>query len=220
MEEQNLSTSKQAILDAAQELLGQYGYAGLSMRELAQASGLAKATIYHYFHDKEEIFRQVMERDMRLVHEHIVAAIENETSACGKLQAFIATYFALVHERRTSIMSVMREISKHKELFREVICAHRHTHLSPLMNLIQQGIDEGVFRPTNVEYTTYSLLGMLNSLAVFPLFNEEGLDAHLGEAESQQAATEHILQLILSGIQAPAQPAPELSTELPSGSSR
>ncbi len=211
MEEQNLSTSKQAILDAAQELVGQYGYAGLSMRELAQASGLAKATIYHYFQDKEEIFRQVMERDMRLVHAHILAAIDKETSSLGKLQAFIYTYFSLVHERRTIIMSVMREISKNKELFREVICAHRHTHLSPLMDLIQQGIDEGVFRPVNVEYTTYSLLGMLNSLAVFPLFGEESLDAQTNEEESQRAATEHILQLILGGIQAPAPASPRIT---------
>jgi len=208
MEEQNLSTSKQAILDAAQALLVQYGYAGLSMRELALASGLAKATIYHYFQDKEEIFRQVLERDMRSVHEHIAAAVDKEENALPKLRAFVYTHFSLLHERRTTIMSVMREIGKNKELFRDVMCTHRNTHLAPLMNIIQQGIDEGVFRPMNVEYTTYSLFGMINALAVFPLFAQEASVtdsvADIGSDTNINAeAAEHILQLILGGIQMP-----------------
>ncbi len=200
MEEQNLSTSKQAILDAAQALLVQYGYAGLSMRELALASGFAKATIYHYFQDKEEIFRQVLERDMRNVRNHVVAAISQEKSALAKLRAFVYTHFALLHERRTTIMSVMHEISKNKELFHEVMCTHRNTHLAPLMSIMQQGIDEGSFRPMNVEYTAYSLVGMINALAVFPSFTQELIT---GETDINTEAAEHILQLILGGIQMP-----------------
>ncbi len=212
MEEQNLSTSKQAILDAAQALLVQYGYAGLSMRELALASGLAKATIYHYFQDKEEIFRQVLERDMRNVHEHIAAAVDKEENALPKLRAFVYTHFSLLHERRTTIMSVMRELGKNKELFHDVMCTHRNMHLAPLMNIIQQGIDEGIFRPMNVEYTTYSLFGMINALAVFPLFNQEAAAGATssnasgetsGDSSINAEAAEHILQLILGGIQMP-----------------
>lgn len=202
MEEQTLTTSKQAILDAAQALLVQYGYAGLSMRELALASGLAKATLYHYFQDKEEIFRQVIERDMRNVHEHIVAAIEKEDNSLAKFRAFVYTHFTLLHERRTTIMSVIRELGKHKEMFHDIMCSHRKTHLMPLMKIIQQGIDEGIFRPVNVEYTTYSLFGMINALAVFPLFHQEapGDETNIN-TDMNTEAVEHILQLILGGIQ-------------------
>lgn len=199
MEEQTRSTSKQAILDAAQDLLARHGYAGLSMRELALESGLAKATIYHYFQDKEEIFRQVLERDMRTVHEHVIAAMAKEESCLARLRAVIYTYFSLMHARRTIIMGVLREVHENKQLFREVMCSHRRTHLSPLMALIQQGVDEGLFRPVNVEYTTYSLLGMINTFVVFQLYLN---DNHM--TESDEAVAEHILQLILQGIQMPA----------------
>ncbi|MCE7980738.1 MAG: TetR/AcrR family transcriptional regulator [Caldilinea sp. CFX5] len=200
MEEQTLSTSKQAILDAAQALLARHGYAGLSMRELAIESGLAKATIYHYFQDKEEIFRQVLERDMLTVQEHLLRAIAAENGALAKLRAVVYTLFALMHARRTIIMSVLRELGENKQVFHEVICAHRDTHLRLLMGLIQAGIDEGVFRPVNVEYTTYSLLGMINTFVFFRLYLS---DADVNNITIDAAAAEHTLQLILEGLQKP-----------------
>lgn len=205
MEEQTLSTSKQAILDAAQDLLARHGYAGLSMRELAIESGLAKATIYHYFQDKEEIFRQVLERDMRTVHEHILAAVAQEEGCLAKLRAFVYTMFSLMHARRSIIMSVLRELGENKQLFHEVVCAHRRTHLRPLMDLIQQGVDEGIFRPVNIEYTTYSLLGMINAFVAFkfylhdPLETDQDRQAFTFDAD----AAEHTLRLILEGLQRP-----------------
>jgi len=200
MEEQTISTSKQTILDAAQALLARHGYAGLSMRELALESGLAKATIYHYFQDKEEIFRQVLERDMQSVHEHLLRAIAAESSSLAKLRAVIYTLFSLMQARRTIMMSVLRELGENKQVFHEVICAHRDTHLKLLMELIQAGIDEGVFRPVNVEYTTYSLLGMINTFVFFRLYLT---DAHVKPLDSDADAAEHTLQLLLEGLQRP-----------------
>lgn len=201
MEEQTLSTSKQAILDAAQALLARHGYAGLSMRELALESGLAKATIYHYFQDKEEIFRQVLERDMLTVHEHLQRAMAAESGSLAKLGAVVNTLFSLLHARRTIMMSVLRELGENKQVFHEVICAHRDTHLRLLMGLIQAGIDEGVFRPVNVEYTTYSLLGMINTFVFFRLYLT---DADIHQTNSDADAAEHTLRLLLEGLQRPA----------------
>lgn len=202
MEEQTLSTSKQAILDAAQDLLARHGYAGLSMRELAIESGLAKATIYHYFQDKEEIFRQVLERDMRTVHEHVVSAIDKEEGCLAKLRAFVYTMFSLMHARQSIIMSVLRELAENKQLFREVMCTHRQTHLGPLMALIQQGVDEGIFRSVNVEYTTYSLLGMINAFVAFKFYLHDPNAADLGNLSVtiSDDVAEHTLQLILEGL--------------------
>jgi TetR/AcrR family transcriptional regulator, cholesterol catabolism regulator len=225
MEEQTISTSKQAILDAAQDLLARHGYAGLSMRELALESRLAKATIYHYFQDKEEIFRQVLERDMHTAHDHVVAAMAKEAGCVAKLRAAIYAYFSLMHARRAIIMSVMREIGENKPLLRDMMCHNRNLHLGPLMKLIQQGIDEGIFRPVNVEYTTYSLLGMINAFVIFQFYQSEAtinganstvvnpIDSQFDRNSaggSGEEVAEHTLQLILQGLQtaAPIQNAP------------
>jgi AcrR family transcriptional regulator len=48
------------ILDAALALMSEQGSAGASMRQLAAASGLNVATIYHYFPSKAHVLRSVM----------------------------------------------------------------------------------------------------------------------------------------------------------------
>lgn len=47
------------ILDAALALMSEQGSAGASMRQLATASGLNVATIYHYFPSKADVLRSV-----------------------------------------------------------------------------------------------------------------------------------------------------------------
>ena len=91
-------------------------------------------------------------------------------------------------------------------MLHEMICSHRTLHLGPLMNLIQQGIDEGVFRPVNVEYTTYSLLGMINAFVIFQLYHNEAntSESNTHETNTSEDVAEHTLRLILGGLQIPA----------------
>lgn len=142
---------------------------------------------------------------MRTVHEDILAAVAKEEGCLAKLRAFVYTMFALAHTRRSIIMSVLRELGENKQLFREVICVHRQTHLSPLMALIQQGVDEGIFRPVNVEYTTYSLLGMINSFVAFKFYLHDPNVATQGSHDISigEDVADHTLRLILEGLQQP-----------------
>lgn len=53
------SDARTRILDAALALMSEQGSAGASMRQLAAASGLNVATIYHYFPSKADVLRSV-----------------------------------------------------------------------------------------------------------------------------------------------------------------
>lgn len=49
-------------LQQATQLFWEQGYEGTSLSDLAQAMGIASASIYHAFGSKADLFRQVMER--------------------------------------------------------------------------------------------------------------------------------------------------------------
>lgn len=55
---------EQAILDAAQRLLVERGYAATSMDDLAAAVGASKATLYQHFPTKEDVAVAVISREM------------------------------------------------------------------------------------------------------------------------------------------------------------
>ncbi|MGE5289809.1 MAG: TetR/AcrR family transcriptional regulator [Micromonosporaceae bacterium] len=51
-----------AIMDAAERLLVEVGYAGITTRKLADEAGVNAALIHYYFGSMEEVFLQVLER--------------------------------------------------------------------------------------------------------------------------------------------------------------
>ena len=101
--------SKEAVLEAAHRLIQQRGLGGFSMRDLAQHSGLAKATIYHHFQDKREIFFQVLERDLTIIRDQIVAAATTPGDLPTRLRTIIHAFFTISTEHGTLLISTLRE---------------------------------------------------------------------------------------------------------------
>jgi len=50
------------ILDAAERIFGEHGFDGASMREIAQAAGVAQALLHYHFRNKETLYEAVFER--------------------------------------------------------------------------------------------------------------------------------------------------------------
>lgn len=61
----HMNETKQAIFGAAKRLFAEFGYSGLSMRQLAQEAGISLSVTYHYYHDKDELLRQIFEHTSR-----------------------------------------------------------------------------------------------------------------------------------------------------------
>src|ERR1700727_403171 len=57
---------QQALLDAAEEILGEVGADGLKMREVARRANLPIASVYHYFPSAPALIRTLVER---MLHE-------------------------------------------------------------------------------------------------------------------------------------------------------
>ncbi len=51
----NYESQREMILTAAADLFARRGFHATTMNEVAQASGLSKATLYHYYRDKSEL---------------------------------------------------------------------------------------------------------------------------------------------------------------------
>jgi AcrR family transcriptional regulator len=67
--------SEVAILEAARDLLAEKGLQGLSMRTVAQRVGVSATAIYHYFENKDELVRRVVQGGFRRFGEYIEDAM-------------------------------------------------------------------------------------------------------------------------------------------------
>lgn len=187
--------SRQAVLAAAQHLIQERGYAGLSMRELARHSGLAKATIYHHFQDKRDVVLNVLEDDIRVVCERLSAAAAGQGDPATRLRAVIAAYFDIQIERRMIVLNAIRESIGLEDQVWEIIRAHRTALFAPIIAIIQDATTAGMARPVNAEMAAMSLFGMIHSFVTHRLL--------LGDVPLDEDMVDFVTDLFLHALGIP-----------------
>jgi TetR/AcrR family transcriptional regulator len=82
---------RRSILERSAELFSRHGYDRASMNMIAEACGVSKALLYHYYHDKEELLFDVIRSHLEDLLEAVEAAAATETrDPTAALQALCA----------------------------------------------------------------------------------------------------------------------------------
>ncbi len=187
-----ISPQKLAILEAAQLLFIQRGYDGVSIRDLAQECGLAKATLYHHFRDKEDLFFSVLEHDLLTMHAEVMQGLDAAQPPLARLHASIAAYFRMLRDRRTGVMWSVHENTQLKAHLQHFFRRNINLILDPWIQILNQGREEGVFRELDPKLSALSLLAMLNSTVLYQMhFRGDVQDAEL---------VEHVYNLFVQGV--------------------
>jgi len=185
---------KVEIIAAARDLLSQYGYDGLSIRELAQRSGLATATIYHHFRDKEDILLHVLEYDALTAHTCAMDIASSEQDVVTKLQTLIRGHVLMFNENRLTFVSSVRRLETMEKMKYWFQTRMLPQLLEPFVAIIEQGVQQGVFRAIDSRMTAVAMLGMCHSLCTFSLL--------LVEQDMTEVIVAHVQDLVMHGVSA------------------
>jgi AcrR family transcriptional regulator len=82
------------ILHEARLLFTAQGYAAVSMQQIADAAAVNKATLYHHFRDKEDLFLSVMVQEFHRLASAVGAVIAEGGSLRDQLRRVAAHIFA------------------------------------------------------------------------------------------------------------------------------
>jgi AcrR family transcriptional regulator len=80
---------RELILQHAASLFARGGYPGTSMNQVAEACGLSKATLYHYYRDKYALLVNIAEGHVTRLQGIVGAALAEEAAPQGQLRALI-----------------------------------------------------------------------------------------------------------------------------------
>jgi len=76
------------IIKIAKRLFEQHGFYKTSVEDIANALNLTKASLYHYFNSKEELFQAVIRQESETLIKKLRAEINKYTSPQRKLRAY------------------------------------------------------------------------------------------------------------------------------------
>lgn len=88
------------IIDAARTVFARRGFAHGIIDEIAKEAGIAKGTVYLYFHSKTEIYRAVLDHDMKLLKKETREQIDAAATLKEKIGAFILARMKNAEERK------------------------------------------------------------------------------------------------------------------------
>jgi AcrR family transcriptional regulator len=140
----------ESILTAARNMFGKYGMQKTHLDEVARHSKVAKATIYNYFGSKDQVYLEVLNREVAGMAAHIAEAVDLVASPLEKLRAFVFTSFRLLRES-TGLLSlgpdVMDRLISGTETIRKNVFARQ---MAILQSILTEGVRQGTFRNDSV----------------------------------------------------------------------
>lgn len=172
----NKVEKKKEILGAARKVFAQKGFASSKMEDIAREAGMGKGTVYEYFRSKEDIFLALFEEIKAAFYQRIFI-IDKQLPAREILKVFIA-----------SSLNSFEEWSDVCHIFLDFWAEHKRAGFSQfrfdefykegkekLAALIQEGINQGAFKPVNPMYTASLITAVIDGLLLQWVLNPKGL---------------------------------------------
>lgn len=91
---------RDAILDAAAELVIEHGRRSVTMAQIAERAGIGRATLYKYFGDIEAILHAWHARQITGHLHHLAEVRDRAGDPLGRLEAVLEAYALIAHRTR------------------------------------------------------------------------------------------------------------------------
>jgi AcrR family transcriptional regulator len=160
------TATRAAILEHAARLFAAKGFDGTSFADIAEAAGLTRPAVYHYFASKDDMVATLVAETSQSAAEKLAAIHRDESlDNTAKLRTITA---ALITERIES-PERFRMLERSEDSLPEPIGrqhrAARRAVLAQVVGVLHEGILSGDFRPCDERLGALSVLGMCNWVA-------------------------------------------------------
>ena len=157
-------SSRDKILEVSEALFAQRGFAGVGMREVAEAAGLGKSSLFHHFRTKAQLYYEVVGRALESIQQRLAAALARGGDPLERLERCVDALVDALAEQPTVARLLLRRLFEDHDVREpppEAAAGERALHqiLSGLEALLREGVASGVFRPVSVPDTVQTLIG-------------------------------------------------------------
>lgn len=152
------------------------GFDQTRIEDLAEATGIPRATLYYYFAGKEEILAWLLRRTLAATAEAVAEAVATDGTARDRLEAVVVAQLRTMSEHPDCCKALAAEsgrIMRMPELAAAIQGGFHH----PVRRLLAEGEADGSLRAVDSTETTSSFIyGALFTAGLHYLITEDALD--------------------------------------------
>ena len=136
------------IIEAAIAELAESGYAGTSLAKVAERAGISKGVVLYHFADKDELLETTVSQIYEEIGGFIGPRIKDETTARGRLRAYIESEFAFLEKNRARLLAIANILANHRDRRGELSLRDQSEkqYLEMIVPVLEEGQKRGEFR--------------------------------------------------------------------------
>jgi AcrR family transcriptional regulator len=167
------SDRRAAILETAARLICEKGYEGTSIQDIADASGLTKAGLYHHIRSKEHLLLEIQNYGMDVFEEGVLKPVMPIADPLERLKACMAKNILMVTEGWSKEVTII--LHEHATLTGEArahINSRKKRYVRFLETSFAEAVKQGQIRPVNPKVAAFAFLGQV--LWIYKWFRPDG----------------------------------------------
>jgi len=165
MQEKNSKTKKK-LIEVARELFAVRGKKDVTMNDIAEQSDKGRRTLYTYFKSKDDIYKAVIENELKIIADALTDISKKDIEPYDKLKTHIYAHLDSIKN------AVTRNGSLRADFFKDIFEVERSRRkidlieLALIMNILKDGIEKGQFKNMDTELISVVILNALKGLEV------------------------------------------------------
>lgn len=167
-------SKKEKLFAAALKLIGERGYAGASVEEIASRAGVAKGVVYYYFDSKAHLAEQIIDTGLGILGSRLEEAVAADMTPSQAIHALAYQQLRLVRREQDFAKFLLSEMWHDDAEWRETLDGRIKDIVNIYLSVIRRGQESGEFRTDiNTEFVASTLpatilAGALNWAVVHP----------------------------------------------------
>ncbi|HEX2980418.1 MAG TPA: TetR/AcrR family transcriptional regulator [Anaerolineaceae bacterium] len=208
----NAERARKAFLDTAEEEFANSGYAGARVDEIARRAGYNKGLLFRYFHDKLNLYKEVLkhaDQETNELRAKVLAPLFTDqriTSDPKRFRSFLETMIRANFDYLVSHPRILRillwEMADRWKTYASISPEFSQNEIEPFLWVCREAVNAGILKSDFAPFIQLTITQPICQiyLAYLPLFQISFPNQDLTSPDSLEKARDFIVNLILSGI--------------------
>ncbi len=155
--------ARERLLDTAIGMFAQKGYAGTSVREIAEQAGVSKPVLYYYFKSKEGLFLAILEMAENLQKQLLAEVLKSQGTVVDRLLLLYRRVYEEVEAHQSFYKMIHGLIFGPPQGAPSYDFSRYHRHmLDVIRKIFNTGLAVGEVKKINADDVAYLVLSLID----------------------------------------------------------
>ena len=162
--EEEIDRRRHEIFHSSVALILKQGFTGTSMQEIAEAAGVGKSTLYDYFPTKDHVLLFVFEEELDVFQEQAESMAARDIPVQEKLNKILEAHLETLLNNKNFFTEISLQVMQLGQVVQQRIMKKRYAYQDLLRGILEQGVQESVFRPVNTRLAARAMIETMEVL--------------------------------------------------------